>query len=436
MEVRISVNAKSANSNLTQANNGQNVYNSANTANFPIKNENTGNSSINTINTINIPKIGINYNNNNNNNKIASYPPSVASSKTYKTFKPIYPTKPFTMIMSKVRSRLSGKAVRSENGSNSKTRIHDRNSVIGTSTTLNLRDNSRDPRGGLSEVTNKLLSLGYSLESINLAYKRYKFDNMEAALNILTFDSESGFYNHQFYPEAESKMCIICHDLKDKHSEFSTPLNSPEILKDSEIANKKIKFSPRSSDELISQLEKEFLNKELCIICYSQEITVENWENIARLECGHKFCKSCVKHYLQSLIEEGKVDNMKCLQAGCVGILTEEEIKSRITPIHFVKYKKFKRRNEYIEKIRNGYIPCTAPDCEEWVLFNNPEENFLECSAGHKFCGKCKEGWHLRKKCVNVSKRHMMHIKIKIFHFFIFKNTLNIFLSYREMSNY
>lgn len=425
MEVRISVNAKSANSNsnsnLTQVNNGQNLYNSVNTANFPIKNENPGNSSINTINTINIPKIGIkNYNNNNNNNNNnPSYPPSVASSKTYKTFKPIYPTKPFTMIMSKVRSRLSGKAVRSENGSNSNTRVNNRNSVIGTSTTLNLQENSRDPRGCLSEVTNKLLSLGYSLESVNLAYKRYKFKNIQEALNILTCDSESGCYNHQFYPDldADSKLCIICHDLKDKHSEFSRPLESPEILKDTKFHNNS-KISPRTNDELISQLEKEFLNKELCIICYSQEITLENLENIARLECGHKFCKTCVKHYLQSLIEEGKVDNIKCLQAGCVGILTEEEIKSHVTPVHFVKYKKFKRRNEYIEKIRNGYIPCVAPDCEEWVLFNNPEENFLECSAGHKFCGKCKEGWHLRKKCVNVSKSDICIINFFKFSFF------------------
>lgn len=324
----------------------------------------------------------------------------------------------------------------------------------------------------LPEITEKLVSLGYSLESVNLAYNRYKFKSIDQALMIMGLDPETGFYHHQFYQKkrnlnefgdeilddeddyiknavnatqpwnnkTKSNLCIICRDIKEKHFDFYSENNNfsknnfpiPKLLSSKEANNsnsssylqethnnllqtkeykssrvdlnilqKQINQKAKIDPTFLEQLENEFKNKNLCIICYSQEMSQENSYKLA---CGHTFCTDCINNYLTNLILESKVENIKCLQAGCITNFPELSIKENVSTEIYSKYLKFKRRSTFLENLQKGFLPCTAPDCEEWVSYREGDNPFVECEMGHKFCVKCKEGWHKRGNCRNVCK--------------------------------
>ena len=302
---------------------------------------------------------------------------------------------------------------------------------------LKLKENSGilSKNETLPNITDKLITLGYSLESINLAFKRYKFMSLENAISIIGFDSETGYYHHQFYPqdaledndknhkeqinkyqiEKNSPVCIICKDNKEKHFSIysDNQLGNSSAQNDSNVnlfpkeeyilenfkrENKNSNNNVKLNSTFIEKLELEFLNKDLCNICFANEIK----ENAYKLQCGHIFCLECLKHYLENLILESKVENIKCLQAGCTHIISDKIIQENVAALFFDKFVKFKNRLGYMEKIKKGYIPCTAPDCEEWVLYLKDDNPFIQCNKGHKFCANCKENWHGRKSCQNV----------------------------------
>lgn len=305
----------------------------------------------------------------------------------------------------------------------------------------------------LPEITDKLVFLGYSLESINLAYNRYKFKSIEHALFIMGLDPETGYYHHQFYqrkklseeeedeeeeeapgedtlgwPQKINKLnnlCVICRDVKEKHFDLysdgaqapMTTFNNQSIFQetnnnlmgadeykdfrhDTDVIQKKMNQRARIDPSFIEKLEIEFKDKNLCIICYAEELNEDSYP----LPCGHVFCKSCIKHYLENLIHESKVENIKCLQAGCKNMIPENCIKDNVTQEDFLKLIRFKRRLGFIENLKKGYVPCTAPDCEQWVSYRDGNDPFVECSEGHQFCAKCKEAWHKRGDCRNVKK--------------------------------
>ena len=261
-----------------------------------------------------------------------------------------------------------------------------------------------------------------------MAYNRYKFKTLEQAILIMGVDVETGLYHHQFYlkkfndeeiennsPNQLENVCIICNDIKERHyeiqmEEFSSSCpNASDVvvannnfrefaLKD-ELNKKKVKTF-EIDKSYIDKLEFEFKDKNLCIICYDSEL---NDQNSYTFNCLHKFCKNCVKNYLENLIKNSKVENVKCLQAGCTSSIPENIIRENTSKENFIKFIRFKKRNLFLINLQKGFIPCTAPDCEEWVSYKEGMETFVECGEGHKFCAKCKEDWHKKKTCKNVN---------------------------------
>jgi hypothetical protein len=287
----------------------------------------------------------------------------------------------------------------------------------------------------LPEITNTLLSMGkykikfligYSLQSINLAYNRYKFKSIDHAVFIMGLDTDTGYYHHQFYlkkkeednedydkeddVETDNKhtqsqcqintdVCTICNDIKQKHYDY----NSETIF---EINRNTINNSiiNETHNNLITNddykdLEELFKGKDLCSICYVNDLS----ENSIQLACDHIFCKECLKNYLEILIRDSKVDQIKCLQVGCKVELNGSIVKNHVNNEYFKKYLKFTKRLNFLENLKRGYVPCTFPDCEEWVGYKEGDDPFLECSLNHKFCAKCKEEWHKVKDCKNVN---------------------------------
>lgn len=182
------------------------------------------------------------------------------------------------------------------------------------------------------EIILTLLSMGFHLESICQANRKYHFTSLEQAVDILLFDTDKGVYNHEFVPSKEGMSCEICSDEKKKHFFNKESLNETEennlkidfsyidhysnytfhFRKNNEISFRekstdssiKIKISSELIDRITSEFEKGMDNNCLCCICYSEEITKDNSYS---LDCGHVFCKKCVRNYLAILIKESKV---------------------------------------------------------------------------------------------------------------------------------
>jgi hypothetical protein len=264
------------------------------------------------------------------------------------------------------------------------------------------------------------------LEGIERAYTIYNFKTIDQALFIMGVDSDTGIYNHQFIPlqlnedyiyesnmmQQNGKVCIICGDLKKQHPpSLDAPLADVTMLDyssnkflttnmDKGLLNQTTKIDALPPS-FIENLEREFMGKiNLCIICYSEEL---NEQNSIKLPCGHTFCKSCVLTHLTLLINEAKVSEMKCLQAGCIAVITDNIIKENLDNETYAKYIRFKKRFIVYVNLNNDMIPCVAPDCEEWISYREGNNPFVACEQGHRFCAKCKKDWHRKGNCNNVT---------------------------------
>jgi hypothetical protein len=173
-------------------------------------------------------------------------------------------------------------------------------------------------------------------------------------------DTDTGYYHHQFYlkkkeednedydkeddVETDNKhtqsqcqintdVCTICNDIKQKHYDYNSEtifeinrntinnsiinethnnLITNDDYKDLKLdgIQKKINERAKINSSYIEQLEELFKGKDLCSICYVNDLS----ENSIQLACDHIFCKECLKNYLEILIRDSKVDQIKCLQ--------------------------------------------------------------------------------------------------------------------------
>ena len=301
----------------------------------------------------------------------------------------------------------------------------------------------------IGNIIQQLLLCGYSMECVKYCYEKYKFDTIEKAINIIMKDSLTGKYNHDFFsiskyqklygkiiidvPESEfNTTCFICKDIEKYHINYHENdnnndksknknnlkfpflnqfiCNSFSILNQTKENNEKEKLGndkQRKSSQscfpyiqininLINTIAKSFQEKkDLCLICYANEL---NENNSFKMECGHKFCFDCYKHYIKDKIENGIV-KIKCLMAGCLYEIPDKVIKTFTTQELFRKYLKFKKKSLYYENIKKGLIPCIHPDCEEWIKYNENDDPNVTCNKGHSFCAKCKQKQHKGKRC-------------------------------------
>jgi hypothetical protein len=114
-----------------------------------------------------------------------------------------------------------------------------------------LRTRTYTRKGNLSaQLAQKLVSLGYHIDSIMALMKIHNFSNVEEALNLLEKDPVTNLYNHYFYPQAKSK------------SSFAPSQSEQNILKNNKIKDeRKCLICGGNKDEHID--EKDEYNKEL-----------------------------------------------------------------------------------------------------------------------------------------------------------------------------
>lgn len=178
-----------------------------------------------------------------------------------------------------------------------------------------------------SNIVKSLILLGFDPESINYSYQKYKFDSIEFALKILNKDDETQKYLHQFV-ESGGDCCKICKDIKANHLDNDNEIENINSIPNVSVSNfhdtqynKPLLENKNISQQMpnkkceIKKLEKSFLdeleerlfkNKELCLICFSNELCSEL--SYSMQQCKHVICKDCVSYYISSMIKEGKVN--------------------------------------------------------------------------------------------------------------------------------
>ena len=145
------------------------------------------------------------------------------------------------------------------------------------------------------------------------------------------------------------------------------------------------------------------------------EICAETITEATPLPCGHNFCLTCWKEYLELKISEGKVAEVQCPGFDCSKVVPVEVVAKIIPQEVDAKYLKF-GINAFVES-NPSLRWCPHPGCGRAVYLENPPEGAdsgpaeaesgsqasgdgnqtprtVDCGLGHFFCWACAVDAH------------------------------------------
>jgi hypothetical protein len=142
-----------------------------------------------------------------------------------------------------------------------------------------------------------------------------------------------------------------------------------------------------------------------CKVCF--EGMTEKEKEFNSLPCEHSCCTSCWVNYLQALITEGKVENIKCVEHNCEQIISEDFIMKHIKDDKKLvsKYKKFKTRDMVLKDPNKKMCPET--DCDSY-LEKSFTTKYVYCKVGHYYCFECLRPPHGEDTCESVLEKDFL----------------------------
>lgn len=156
-------------------------------------------------------------------------------------------------------------------------------------------------------------------------------------------------------------------------------------------------------EEMLKKAYDENEPKFTCTICHS----IYKISDSITLPCDHRYCKNCLKNYLENKINEAKVtkEDLSCPEGNCVAIDTNY-IKSIVDAEMFNKYEHFSMER-WTPKLKSGEIfySCNGVNCNFKIVLGKDIEEF-ECPKCRKICcPKCKEEVHKNLTCEEHKKK-------------------------------
>ena len=118
-----------------------------------------------------------------------------------------------------------------------------------------------------------------------------------------------------------------------------------------------------------------------CTVCYDEYPRSEGFA----LGCGHRFCHTCWKEYLQIHIKDGiECLSVCCMAKKCKNVVHEDVVSKFVSPASFEKYSKFVLRS-YVED--NAKVKwCPAPGCSHCVKSDtSSRKKPVTCACGFTF---------------------------------------------------
>ena len=111
------------------------------------------------------------------------------------------------------------------------------------------------------------------------------------------------------------------------------------------------------------QLSKRFIIEGqktfYCEICYCDA----ELDTIAYLNCGHYYCRDCLRDYFNCMIKEQKsATKLKCPSSKCENKINGKEVKELCGAESHAKFKKF--IGNYLVASSDNKCFCPLPNCE------------------------------------------------------------------------
>ncbi|CAG9313202.1 unnamed protein product [Blepharisma stoltei] len=128
-----------------------------------------------------------------------------------------------------------------------------------------------------------------------------------------------------------------------------------------------------------------------CQICYENNVDRD------ALQCGHSYCKSCWRQYLEHLLYERIITGTKCPMHSCPLKVPESMILGYLKGEKAENYKRLKCE-EFINQ-NQAYHWCPAPGCNFVVEYENLGVHEIGCKCGYVFCFACGEEAHRPVTC-------------------------------------
>ena len=244
-----------------------------------------------------------------------------------------------------------------------------------------------------------LRDMGYENRMINKIYILLHPESIERAIDYMT--EINGVFQHNFfennYRSKDRDLCFICKTPRRCHLDYIPN----EFLDNNDINldfNNNINNNLNNNNNLVVIPKQTYM----CTVCFEE--MDEEEKNHNSLPCGHLCCTQCWINYLETLINEAKVEKIKCIDHKCTEILTEEFILKYIGKDSKIikKYEKFKKRAEIFNNPNKKQ--CPEPNCDSF-LQKSKSTNYVKCELGHKYCFECLRKPHGKSSCEKVLEK-------------------------------
>jgi ariadne-1 len=138
-----------------------------------------------------------------------------------------------------------------------------------------------------------------------------------------------------------------------------------------------------------------------CLICYD----VVETEKTFSLNCGHTYCTTCWKSYLEYAINCGMgCIYTKCMYPDCTQLVEDNIFEKICSPQSYKRYIYFFYQ-EFVAD--NPYMKwCPFPGCP-WIIQTERKQCIVVCNCGFSFCFACANfeiGDHMPANCEQIAK--------------------------------
>jgi len=134
------------------------------------------------------------------------------------------------------------------------------------------------------------------------------------------------------------------------------------------------------------------------------------------LSCGHFFCKSCWRKFLESEVENGRTcifarcPALRCNKqhvhkfgCTCTELVPSSTFKKYLKKAHLMKKYNDWNLQSFVEG-QEGLKWCPNPKCTRVVEYKQGGERTIECQCSHSFCFSCLRPEHEPAPCDLVTK--------------------------------
>jgi len=140
-----------------------------------------------------------------------------------------------------------------------------------------------------------------------------------------------------------------------------------------------------------------------CLVCMDEYKGKDSFA----LPCGHRYCGTCWKNYLEIKIHDGPhCIYAKCMAPKCPCVVHEDAYKKIVSEAEFKTYSKYLLRSFVDDNPKVKW--CPYPGCTNCVRCEREKRTEpVTCSCGFKFCFRCDDGElgdHSPATCDNVEQ--------------------------------